>query len=306
MRNQNPLAVLGNRTAFLLQAVIVLLTCLPAAAQDVQIYVSSKASYRFTSTPDLPFERRSGSGSSGCEIDDDVAFQRMYGLGASMLEAGLIILNDLPPADQESVLRALFDPKEGAGFTAMKTVLASTDFMSAGPFYTYDPVPGDVEMNHFSIARDLQPNGLITFIKRARRYGKFALQAPMDYPPDWMLFDVDTNQDVNPKYYDALARYYLRYLQEYEKNGISIDYLSLFNEPGVYTKIPYNHIRDLLRDHVGPLLEHSGLHTKSMPSEAPERDEAYQNYPIILDNPATHTNVGVAPYKVYAFRTMGM
>src|SRR5437773_212815 len=238
MRNQNPSAVLGNRTAFLLQAVIVLLTCLPAAAQDVQIYVSSKAGDRFTSKPELHFEQRTGSGSTGFEIDDSVAFQRMDGFGASMLEAGLIILNDLPPADQESVLRALFDPKEGAGFTAMKTVLASTDFMSAGPFYTYDPVPGDVEMNHFSIARDLQPNGLITFIKRARRYGKFVLQAPMDYPPDWMLFDVDTNQDVNPKYYDALARYYLRYLQEYEKNGISIDYMSLFNEHGFYTNIP--------------------------------------------------------------------
>src|SRR6266581_642184 len=283
MRNQNPLAVLGNRTAFLLQAVIVLLTCLPAAAQDVQIYVSSKAGDRFTSKPDLHFEQRTGSGSTGFEIDDSVAFQRMDGFGASMLEAGLIILNDLPPADQESVLRALFDPKEGAGFTAMKTVLASTDFMSAGPFYTYDPVPGDVEMNHFSIARDLQPNGLITFIKRARRYGKFVLQAPMDYPPDWMLFDVDTNQDVNPKYYDALARYYLRYLQEYEKNGISIDYLSLFNEPGVYTKIPYNHIRDLL-------------------SEAPERDEAYQNYPIVLDDPAARKYVAVAPYHGYDFK----
>jgi glucosylceramidase len=94
-----------------------------------------------------------------------------------------MVLNDLAPADQESVLRALFNPKEGAGFTAMKTVLASTDFMSAGPFYTYDPVPGDVDMNHFSIARDLQANGLITFIKRARRYGDFVLQAPMDYPP---------------------------------------------------------------------------------------------------------------------------
>jgi len=32
------------------------------------------------------------------------------------------------------------------------------------------------------------------------------------------------------------ARYYVRYLQEYEKNGIFVDYLSLFNEPGVYTR----------------------------------------------------------------------
>ncbi len=279
MRKQNRTAVLTSRAGNFLTALIVLLTFGSAAAQSVKIYVSSKAGDRLTEKPDLHFETRSGSASTGFDINDSVAFQKMDGFGASLLEAGLMVINDLAPAEQEAVLRALFDPKDGAGFSAMKTVLASTDFMTAGPFYTYDPVPGDVVMNHFSIARDLQPNGLVTFIKRARRYGKFVLQAPMDYPPDWMLFDVDTNQDVNPKYYDALARYYLRYLQEYEKNGITIDYLSLFNEPGVYTKIPYNHIRDLLRDHIGPMLEHSGLRTKIMLSEAPERDEAYRNYP---------------------------
>src|SRR5437660_12902136 len=123
MRNQNPLAVLGNRTAFLLQAVIVLLTCLPAAAQDVQIYVSSKAGDRFTSKPERHFEQRTGSGSTGFEIDDSVSFQRMDGFGASMLEAGLIILNDLPPAHQESDVRAWIDAKGGGGFTAVETVI---------------------------------------------------------------------------------------------------------------------------------------------------------------------------------------
>src|SRR5208337_4572378 len=108
----------------------------------------------------------------------------------------------------------------------------------AGPWYTYDDTPGDVGLGHFSIARDLGPNGMVTYIKRAQKHARFLLQAPMDYPPDWMLFDVERNQDVDPKYFDALAHYYLRYLQEYEKQGIRIDYLSLFNEPGVYTKIP--------------------------------------------------------------------
>src|SRR5262249_6670477 len=156
MRNQNRTAVVGNRAGILLQAVIVFFTCWPAAAQNVQIYVSSKAGDRLSAKPEVRFEQ--GTSSADFEIDDSIAFQKMDGFGASLLEAGLVVLNDLAPPDQESVLHALFDPKEGAGFTAMKTVLASTDFMSAGPFYTYDPAPGDVEMNHFSIARDLQPN----------------------------------------------------------------------------------------------------------------------------------------------------
>ena len=72
----------------------------------------------------------------------------------------------------------------------MKTPIAGTDFQSAGPWYTYDDTPGDVELKNFSVERDFGPNGVGTFILRAQKYGHFALQSPMDYPPDWMLFDV--------------------------------------------------------------------------------------------------------------------
>jgi O-glycosyl hydrolase len=189
----------------------------------------------------------------------NASYQKINGFGASLLEAGLVVLNTLPAEEQERVLRTLFDPMQGSGFSAMKTEIAATDFQSAGPWYTYDDTPGDTDLKNFSIARDLGPNGTATYIKRARRYGNFVLQAPMDYPPDWMLFDVNKNQDVDPKYFPTLARYYVRYLEEYQKQGIFIDYLSLFNEPGVYTKIPYSKILVLLRDHVGPAVEKSGF-----------------------------------------------
>jgi glucosylceramidase len=278
---------------------LLLMTSTATFAQEVRRFVSSKAGDRMTPGSVLHFEQDEHPSPVKFEINDDITYQKMDGFGASFLEAGLICLNSLPPRERESVLRALFDPEKGAGFSAMKTVIASTDFMSAGPFYSYDDVPGDVAMSHFSIARDLKPNGLITFIKLARRYGKFALQAPMDYPPDWMLVDVNKNQDVNPQYYDALARYYLRYLQEYEKHGVFIDYLSLFNEPDIYTKIPYNEIDALLKDHVGPLLKKEGIRTQIMLSEAPDREDAARNYPLVLDDPAARQYVSIAPYHGY-------
>ena len=270
--------------------------------QTAEVYVSSKSGERLARKPSVTFQPTAATRAATFEVNDSVKYQKMDGFGASLLEAGLIVLNSLPANQQEAVLRSLFDPKEGAGFTAMKTEIAGTDFQSAGPWYTYDDVPGDVEMKNFSIARDLGPNGIATFIKRARKYGNFVLQAPMDYPPDWMLLDVNKNQDVDPKYFPALARYYIRYLEEYQKQGIFIDYLSLFNEPGVYTKIPYTKVRDLLRDHVGPALEKSGLKTKLMLSEAPERDDAYKNYPIVLDDPGARKYVAVVPYHGYEFK----
>jgi glucosylceramidase len=279
--------------------VLLLLSGVATVAQDVQTFVSSKAGDRITPKSILGFEEDSNPTAANFVVDDSVTYQKIDGFGASFLEAGLICLNSLPPSERESVLRALFDPEKGAGFSAMKTVIASTDFMSAGPFYSYDDVPGDLALKHFSIDRDLAPNGLITFIKLARRYGKFVLQAPMDYPPDWMLIDVNRNQDVNPLYYDVLAGYYLRYLQEYEKHGVFVDYLSLFNEPDIYTKIPYTEIDVLLKDHVGPVFKKAGVRTRIMLSEAPNREDAARNYPLVLSDPAARQYVSIAPYHGY-------
>lgn len=273
-----------------------------ASSQTVSLFVSSKAGDRISAKPEVQFRSGQSAGPASFEVNDAIQYQKIDGFGASLLEAGIVTLNALPPDHQEKVLRSLFDPNEGSGFSAMKTEIAATDFQSAGAWYTYDDNPGDLELKHFSIARDLGPNGMATFIKRARKYGNFLLQAPMDYPPDWMLFDVSKNQDVDPKYFPTLARYYVRYLEEYQKQGIFIDYLSLFNEPGVYTKIPYTKILVLLRDHVGPALERSGLKTRVMLSEAPDRDDAYRNYPTVLEDPLARKYVAAVPYHGYDFK----
>ena len=291
-----------RRNLIFLALILTVLCCSTAVAQEVQLYVSSQAGDRLASKAAHFTTAAADAQALKFEINDSITYQKIAGFGASFMEAGLMVINTLPPPQQEAVLRAMFDPQQGAGFTAMKTPIAGTDFMSAGPFYSYDPVPGDVRMQHFSIARDRRPNGVITYIRRARKYGHFVLQAPMDYPPDWMLVNPDTNQDVNPKYYDALARYYVRYLQDYQKNGVFIDYLSLFNEPDVYTKIPYKEITVLLRDHVAPLLQKSGLKTQLMLSEAPDRDDASSNYPMLMDNAAARKYVAVMPYHGYDFK----
>jgi len=284
-----------------LAALILTLSLLPAFGQDVKVYVSSSAGDRITPKPSLHFVPSTQMEKPSFQLDESVVHQEIAGFGASFLEAGMICLNSLDSQQQESVLRALFDPKDGAGFSAMKTVIAATDFMSAGPWYTYDETPGDVRLKHFSIQRDLGPNGLIPYIKSARKYGSFILQAPMDYPPDWMLVDVHSNQNVDKKYFHTLAHYYLRYLQEYQRNGIFIDYLSLFNEPLVYTKIPYASIRDLLKNDVGPLFAEQGVKTKIQLSEDPTRVGANDRYPILLDDPEARKYVASIPYHGYDF-----
>ncbi len=281
-------------------AVVCLAAGVHAIAQDVAVYRSSRAGDRLARLPGLKFTDATGA-KIDFTVNESAVQQKMIGFGASFQEAGMICINSLEPAAQEKVFEALFDPETGAGFTAMKTVIGATDFMSAGPFYTYNDTPGDVEMKHFTIERDLGPNGLVTFINRAKKHGRFVLQAPMDYPPDWMLFDLEKNQDVDPRYYDALALYYLRYLQEYQKQGIFIDYLSLFNEPMGYTKIPYAKIGDLLKNHVGPLFHRMNVRTSLQAANHPRRIEALRDLPVILDDPEAMRYIGSIVYHGYDF-----
>jgi glucosylceramidase len=297
--------MLQNRKALLSAAVFFCSFAIPDVilAQTVKLHVSSKAGDRLTAKPDLQFSDSKPSYGANVQINGDVKLQKIDGFGASIMEAGIMTLNTLPADKQEEVLRALFDPQAGAGYTAMKTPVAGTDFQSAGPWYTYDDTPRDIELKDFSVERDFGPNGVGTYILRARKYGNFVLQAPIDYPPDWMLFDVKKHQDIQPKYYAVLAKYFIRYLEEYKKRGIVVDYLSLFNEPEeVYTKIKYPEIKVLLRDFVGPALQQSGLTTKLMMSEAPERRVAYKRYPVVLDDPAARKFVSVVAYHGYDFK----
>lgn len=291
-----------RRLARLASAGVALLAATGAGAQEVTLHRSSKAGDRLTPLPAISFMDGAAPAAPHFKINESAQLQRMIGFGASFNEAGMISLNSLEPAAQEKVLELLFDVEKGAGFSAMKTVIGTTDFMSAGPFYTYNDTAGDVEMKNFSIARDLEPNGLVPFIKRAKKHGNFILQATMDYPPNWMLMDVKTNQDVNEKYYDALSLYFLRYLQEYQKQGITIDFLSPFNEPMGYTKIPYKKIGVLIKNHLGPLLHRSDVPTRLQLSDNIDRRTALRDFPPVLDDPDVFKYIAGLAYHGYDWR----
>ena len=180
---------------------------------------------------DLSFTADKESSLPEIKIDEGTSFQKIEGFGATFNEAGMVCLNSLNEATKDSVLKMLFDPESGAGYTLMKSPVAACDYASAGPWYTYNDTPGDTSMDHFTIERDLGPNGLVTYIKAASKFGSFEIESPMDFAPDWMYYSLKIGEKhIKPEYYRALARYYSKYIQAYASNGITINYLNLFNE----------------------------------------------------------------------------
>ena len=268
----------------------------------VNVYVSSQEGDRLAQKANLHFVEDDGSSPPTLVLDEETRYQEIVGFGASFNEAGMICLNSLDASAQDRVLEALFDPVAGAGFTVMKSPIAACDFASAGPWYSYDETPGDTALSDFTIERDLAPSGLLTFIKRAKRFGSFVIQSTMDFPPDWMMYGLKTGEKhVKPEYYDALARYYVEYVQTYGAHGVTINYLSPFNEPedGWYTEVTYEEIRDMIKSCIGPRFRAAGLSTRIQVSDSANRPEGRDRFPAVLDDPGARQYIDSAPVHGY-------
>jgi glucosylceramidase len=275
-------------------AIIANVQCHSGKSSDVSVFSSSVDGDRLTKKAGISFTSKSEANLPVIEIDTAVRYQKIDGFGATFNEAGMICLNSLTPESRDSVLRNLFDPESGAGFNLMKSPIAACDFMSAGPWFTYNDTPGDTAMVHFSIERDLKPDGLISFIKAASRFGKFEIEAPMDFAPDWMYYSLKPGEKhIKPQYYRALARYYSKYLQAYEAQGIQINYLNLFNEAHNpwYSNVTYNVIGELIKNYVVPQLRADGLKTNIQFGETSNRPEALERFPEVLKDPEILKNV---------------
>lgn len=268
-----------------------------------QLCISSVQGARLANQTSIAFITGPAQGASAFRIDESLRHQRIDGFGASFTEAGTICLNSLSANRRKEVVEALFDPIRGAGFSAMVTFIGATDFSSAGPRYSYADIKagGDDPLANFSIARDLTPDGVVPFIQAARECGSFVLQARLDYPPDWMLLSTTYphGQIIDPNCYETLARYFAMYVRAYEALGITVDYLSPFNEPGNFTKISVLEIAHLLKTHIAPLFAKEGLRTRFQLGDAPYRDWACRLYPQVLDDPAVRKLLSGITYHNY-------
>ena len=268
--------------------------CQRSERPEVIVYSSSLDGDRLTKRTGYSFTTEKDPSSEVIKIDEQILFQKIDGFGATFNEAGMVCLNSLNAEVKDSVLKMLFDPDSGAGYTLMKSPIAACDYASAGPWYTYNDHPGDTSMEHFTIERDLGPSGLITYIKAASKYGSFEIESPMDFAPDWMYFSLKKGEKhIKPEYYRALARYYSKYIQAYAANGITINYLNLFNEGDNphYSNVTYKTMGEMIKNYVVPQFKADGLSAKIQLGETCTRPEALEKFPPVLNDPDVRKHI---------------
>lgn len=210
------------------------------------------------------------SGSEAVTIDPSRRFQQMHGFGASMTDASAELFSRLPEEKRKALMAELFGRENGGlGLSFTRLTVGASDFSRT--HYSYDDTPGnqpDPGLDHFSI-------------EPARRYVLPRTREALEINPQllvmispwsapaWMKTSKSLIKgELEPRYYDAFARYMARTVEEFGREGVPVSMLTIQNEPD-FEPEDYPGMRinpperaEIIGRHVGPLFRSRGLKTQ--------------------------------------------
>lgn len=222
-------------------------------------------------------------------INPNKTFQTFLGIGGAITDASAEVFAKLPKEQQEEFLRAYYDVEEGIGYSLCRTPIHSCDFSSGSYTYIED---GDESLETFSIEHDQTYK--IPLIKKAiaAAGGTLMLYASPWSPPAFMKDNGNMLKGgkLKPEYYDSWARYYTKFIEAYEKDGMPIWGITIQNEPMaiqrwescIYTA---EEERDFLKNHLGPTMEKAGMGDKKIVVWDHNRDLINHRANVILEDP---------------------
>jgi len=268
------------------------------------IQTSQGSDDRLTEKPALAFRSDElGVENKVINIYDDVRFQEIVGFGGAITEASAVTAGKLGEANRKRIIDAYYG-EDGIGYTICRTHINSCDFSLGNYTYVEDEDPG---LSTFDITRDRTT--VIPLIRDASRLAgpSFFLYASPWSPPPWMKTNGRMNGGgkLKPEYRDAWALYYVKFIQAYAKEGLTVHGLTVQNEAKavqiwescVYTA---EEERDFVRDHLGPALHAAGLTDVRLMIWDHNKERLYERAKVAFDDEAASRYLWGAGFHWYS------
>jgi glucosylceramidase len=283
---------LRNRRAFLRRAAATsLLAVLPrrlrsewVGSKPAMLYVTDVLEKHAARAP-LPWAPATpGVAGLSIEIDSARQYQPILGFGGAFTEASCFLLSGMRPEARHAFLTEMYSPS-GLNLSIGRCCIGASDYSRT--VYSYDDVPNDMNLEHFSLKQD--ETYILPTLREVREINPdFLLMASPWSPPGWMktygtTFGERTRENyldpyahplwelsngsmlggwMSEEFLDVYARYLEKFLQGYADAGVPVHAIASQNEiastqngrmPACRWSAELEAV--FVRDHLGPRLK---------------------------------------------------
>ncbi|MFM9949493.1 MAG: glycoside hydrolase family 30 protein [Saprospiraceae bacterium] len=237
-------------------------------------------------------------------IDPAKTYQQMDGFGFTLTGGSAQLINRMSPEKRAALLEELFGTKgEQIGISYLRISIGASDLSDR--VFSYCDLPEgqtDVELETFSI--EPERKDLIPILKAILKINpEIKIMGSPWSPPVWMKTNGKSiGGSLKPVFYGAYARYFVKYIQAMQQEGIPIDAITVQNEPlhpgNNPSLLMHPHEQaEFIKNHLGPAFEKNDLTTKIL---IYDHNADRPDYPIaILNDPEARKYIDGSAFHLY-------
>ena len=163
----------------------------------------------------------------------DAVNKDFLGFGVAITGSSCYLLHQMEPTARRALLEQIYG-KNGLGLRMARLSIGASDY--SAELYSYDDVPIDTALQHFSIDRDRRY--IIPMIKEilAVNPDLYLFASPWS-PPGWMKTGgALCGGYMREQFVDCYADYIIKFVQAYAAEGIRVRAITPQNEPNTQQK----------------------------------------------------------------------
>ncbi|MCX6222866.1 MAG: glucosylceramidase [Bacteroidia bacterium] len=203
------------------------------------------------------------------EVDTTKTYQTMDGFGNCLTDGSAILLARMSSAARSSLLKELFAwDKNNIGISYLRVSIGASD-LSEHPYSYNDISEGQSDMDLKKFSLDPNRKDLIPVLKEILKINpSIKILASPWSAPTWMKTNNNSKGgSLRKECFLVYAKYFVRYIQDMQKEGIPIDAITIQNEPLHPGNNPsmYMTAEDqalFVKQNLGPAFHSAGLKTK--------------------------------------------
>ncbi|MET4105104.1 glycoside hydrolase family 30 beta sandwich domain-containing protein [Hymenobacter sp. UYP22] len=275
----------------------------PGGPSQVALWVTTTdPSTRFYKST-IPLNFVAGNGqNTAITVDTTQTYQSIDGFGYTLTGGSAQLLHQMGAPERAALLKELFATDgTNIGTSYLRLSIGASDLDAT--VFTYDDGAPDPTLARFSLDPDRRH--LLPVLKEILAINPAIkiLGSPWTAPV-WMKTNNNSvGGSLKPEYYAVYAQYFVKYIQGMKAEGVTIDAVTLQNEPLHGGNNPSMEMTaaeqaTFIRDHVGPAFRAAGISTKII---LYDHNLDVPDYPLsILRDPQASQYVDGSAFHLYA------